>query len=262
VHECGYKLTGLEWCWRGVCGPFWRLYANGRKGNAVEIDGVRYPLGPTHVLLIPENVQYNCLPDGATRRQLVPHLWIHFSIQPAVQAPQQGPIIIKSDAGLRDCVERLLSHKLKLHAPDGKIVPPDAETAPPDAKLYHLCAGALHECFARATLKAGPDLPPRLRSLLELIEHSLAHPPSNGFLAARMGLSVEAFIRMFRRLLGTTPASYLSARRIQEACRLLTFTNDTIESIAEATGFANRHHFSHVFRKRIGCGPATFRMRK
>ncbi|HTX53610.1 MAG TPA: AraC family transcriptional regulator [Candidatus Baltobacteraceae bacterium] len=261
VHEVGFKLNGPEWCWRDVRGPFWRLYANRRDGDAVEIDRTRYPLGPRRVLLIPENVPYHCLPKGSARR-LVPHLWIHFSIQPAVQAPRQGPIIIKSDTGLNDCIERLLRHKLELHAPDGKTVPPDAETAPPDAQLYHLCAGLLHECFARAKLHAGPNLPPRLRSLLELIEHSLDHPLPNAFLAARMGMSVEAFIRLFRRTLDTTPAAYLTERRLQEACRRLTFTDETIEMIAEATGYANRHHFSHVFGRHLGCGPAAFRLRR
>lgn len=258
---CGYKLNGPEWCWRNTGGPFWRLYANAREGHAVEIEGVRYPLGPDRVLLIPENVRAHCL-GGPADGRLVPHTWIHFSIQPVVRAPRQGPIVLKCDAGLRDCVVRLRRHKLKLHAPDGKTMPPEGEIAPPDAKLYHLCAGLLHECFARAPLQAGPALPPQLRSLLEMIEHTLAQPLSNAFLASRMGQSVEAFIRRFKRALGVTPASYVAERRIQEACRMLTFTDDTIEAIAEATGFANRHHFSHVFRKRVGCGPAGFRHQK
>ena len=261
VHEFGYKLTGPEWTWRNTGGPYWRMYANGRSGHAVEFDGVAHPLDPDVVVLMPENMRFHCLASAA-QKHLVPHIWIHFSVQPAVRAALTGPIILKRDAGLRNGIGRLLRHKLKLHAPDGKTMPPEGETAPPDAKLYHLCAGLLHECFARAALKVGPAIPQQLRSLLEMIEHSLDHPPSNAFLAGRMGLSVEAFIRMFKRLLNTTPGSYIAERRIQEACRRLTFTDDTLESIAEATGFANRHHFSHAFRKRVGCGPATFRLKR
>ena len=261
VHTCGYKLNGPEWCWRNTGGSFWRLYANARDGHGVEIDGEYCPLGPDRVLLIPEDVKAHCI-GGPASGKLVPHIWIHFSIHPAVRVPQQVPIVLKCDAGLLDCVKRLRRHKLKLHTSDGKNMPPDKETAPPDDKLYHLCAGLLHACFARASFEAGPVLPPKLRSLLELIEHSLGHPPSNAFLASRMGLSVEAFIRMFKRLLNITPGSYITERRIQEACRRLTFTEDTMEIIAEATGYANRHHFSHAFCKRVGYGPATFRLRR
>ena len=261
VHEFGYKLTGPEWNWRNSGGPYWRMYANSRPGHAVEFDGVAYPLEPDEVALMPENMHFHCRADPAGVH-LVPHIWIHFSVQPAVRAAMTGPIILKRDAGLRDCIKRLLQHKLKLHAPDGKTMPPEGEIAPPDAKLYHLCAGLLHECFARASLKVGPAVPPKLRSLLALIEHSLDQPPSNAFLAARMGLSIETFIRMFKEHIGSTPASYTTDRRIHEACRRLTFTDDTLETIAEATGFANRHHFSHAFRKRVGCGPATFRLKR
>lgn len=261
IHECGYKLNGPEWSWRNTGGYFWRLYANLRAGHAVEIEDVVYPLDPGRVMLIPESVRANCL-GGPLDGPLVPHIWIHFSIQPAIQVSQQGLIVLRRDSGLRDALNRLLRHKLKLHSLDGKTMPPEGEIAPPDEKLYHLCAGLLHACFARATLRATPPISPKLRSLLEVIENSLDHPPANAFLAHRMGLSVETFIRTFKRALGTTPASYILERRIQEACRRLSFTDETMETIAEATGFANRHHFSHAFRKRVDCGPATFRLKR
>jgi AraC-like DNA-binding protein len=32
-----------------------------------------------------------------------------------------------------------------------------------------------------------------------------------------------------------------------------------LEQVADGVGFANRHHFSRVFKQYAGCGPAQFR---
>ncbi len=54
-------------------------------------------------------------------------------------------------------------------------------------------------------------------------------------------------------------AAFVAERRIREACRRLALSADSIEQVAEAAGFANRHHFSRVFKRFAGCGPAEFR---
>ena len=72
-------------------------------------------------------------------------------------------------------------------------------------------------------------------------------------------MSVEAFIRWFKARTGRTPAAFVTERRVREACRRLAFGEESIEQVAEATGFANRHHFSRVFKQHAGCGPAEFR---
>ena len=102
-------------------------------------------------------------------------------------------------------------------------------------------------------------VPARLRQILGWIQHSLSGEITNERLAAQAGLSVEGFIRWFKAGTGRTPAAFVAERRIREACRRLTFSADTIEQVAEAVGFANRHHFSRVFQRQTGCGPARFR---
>jgi transcriptional regulator GlxA family with amidase domain len=102
-------------------------------------------------------------------------------------------------------------------------------------------------------------MPPRLGKVFSWIEHALGGEISNRLLAAQAGLSVEAFIRWFKAATGRTPATFVAERRVREACRRLAFTDDTIDQVAEAVGFANRHHFSRVFKRYAGCGPAQFR---
>ncbi len=81
----------------------------------------------------------------------------------------------------------------------------------------------------------------------------------NQILARRVGRSVEGFIRWFHAEVGVSPQRYVLERRIHQACRQLSLTDLSIEEIAEAVGFSNRHHFTRVFTRVVGQPPARFR---
>ena len=79
-------------------------------------------------------------------------------------------------------------------------------------------------------------------------------------IAARIGYAdATHFIRMFRRMVGCTPARHVQERRVSRAAELLERTNLTIDEIAERCGFANRFHFSRVFAQRMVEPPGRYR---
>jgi AraC-like DNA-binding protein len=47
--------------------------------------------------------------------------------------------------------------------------------------------------------------------------------------------------------------------RLDEACRLLRHTQDSIESIAEACGLVNRQYLSRMMRQHRNTSPAAYR---
>jgi two-component system response regulator YesN len=51
----------------------------------------------------------------------------------------------------------------------------------------------------------------------------------------------------------------VSEVRVRKAATLLRGTRQSIEEIAEQTGFPNRYYFSRVFKKMTGHSPADFR---
>ncbi len=131
---------------------------------------------------------------------------------------------------------------------------------PAPLPLYHLCSALLHQVFAESRVDSHPPrLPLKLYALLNRIESSLAHPLSVTELAAQAGMSRGGFMRWFKQHLAASPAHYTLGRRIDHACRLLKFSSLTVEEISERLGFANRSHFSRVFQRRMGSGPASFR---
>lgn len=236
IHEAGVRRLDDHWLFRGVCSPFWRLFYDFNAGAWVESGGRRHALGPGRVVVMPDGVPFDC---GSRRG--VEHLWLHFSLYLAMPA---APAVFVLPAGpaLRAVAEELR----------GSVA------AGETGKVRHTAAALLHLVFAgRGVMPEA--MPERLRASCGWIERNLGGEITNAALAERAGMSVEAFIRWFKVRTGRTPAAFVAERRVREACRRLAFGEESIEQVAEATGFANRHHFSRVFKRHAGCGPAEFR---
>jgi transcriptional regulator GlxA family with amidase domain len=117
----------------------------------------------------------------------------------------------------------------------------------------------VHATFSRANLPPARPLPPHLREVIRKIERCPRENLSNERLARLCGLSVGGFTRLFAVHLLMSPAIFVRRTRLNYASRLLAFTEMSIEQIAEASGFPNRHYFTRMFARHAGCGPATFR---
>ncbi|MGL3805629.1 AraC family transcriptional regulator [Paeniglutamicibacter sp. R2-26] len=74
-------------------------------------------------------------------------------------------------------------------------------------------------------------------------------------LARRANLSRSAFAGRFTRLLGTTPAAYITERRLGRAAYLLKSTADPVGQIAAQVGYTSEAAFSRAFRRRFGVPP-------
>jgi transcriptional regulator GlxA family with amidase domain len=78
-------------------------------------------------------------------------------------------------------------------------------------------------------------------------------------MAKRASLSVSRFNDLFKTQYGMTPHRYLLGMRVSHACELLRDTALSHETIAEYCGFADVHHFSKMFKSRMGMAPGEYR---
>lgn len=69
------------------------------------------------------------------------------------------------------------------------------------------------------------------------------------------------FYRQFGETTGNTPAQYMRKMRIEEACRLLRETDDTVTAIGEMCGFKSLESFANFFRRQTGNSPTQYRER-
>ena len=65
--------------------------------------------------------------------------------------------------------------------------------------------------------------------------------------------------RMFKNSTGKTPVGYLLKVRMDEARRMLHYTDMHINEIAYSVGFKDGVHFMKTFKKLMGCTPGDYR---
>ncbi|MCX7667478.1 MAG: AraC family transcriptional regulator, partial [Atribacterota bacterium] len=78
-------------------------------------------------------------------------------------------------------------------------------------------------------------------------------------IARELGLSPQHFRDLFRRYVGVSPKTYLTALRLQRSKCMLLHAEYRITDIALQLGFANVQQFSKTFRRNTGMNPAEWR---
>jgi AraC family transcriptional regulator len=101
--------------------------------------------------------------------------------------------------------------------------------------------------------------PWKLRQIIEYLDGHLPDRVELAELAAMAGLSQAHFSRAFKASTGMAPYRWQLDARIRRAQVLLIDTNETLDQVAAATGFADAVHFGRTFRKLTGVTPAAWR---
>jgi AraC family transcriptional activator of mtrCDE len=95
--------------------------------------------------------------------------------------------------------------------------------------------------------------------VLEYIYKNYMTPITIDFLADLCHLSTTHFRRRFHEIMGTAPLDFINSTRIEEACKLLKSTEDSILSISEQVGFHTISSFNRCFSKLMGESPREWR---
>lgn len=99
----------------------------------------------------------------------------------------------------------------------------------------------------------------RIRRSVELMHAQLEQDLSLKEIAAASYLSPFHFVRVFKKLTGTTPHAYLASIRTSRAQLLLTDPNLSVTEISSKVGYSSPSHFTKAFRQATGLTPRAFR---
>ena len=91
------------------------------------------------------------------------------------------------------------------------------------------------------------------------VTEDLSHAWTLTEMADLAHVSEEHLRRLCRRDLGRSPVQHLIYLRMREARHLLSTTDDKIEVVGKAVGYANPFTFSNTFKKWIGRRPSEHR---
>ncbi len=99
----------------------------------------------------------------------------------------------------------------------------------------------------------------RLPKSIAYIREHFAEEIDKHALAAMDGLSQSHYRTLFRRVMGRTPAAYITLLRIEKARRLLMDPDMPIAEVAHECGYEDPLYFSRVFSRMIGVSPSEYR---
>jgi AraC-like DNA-binding protein len=107
--------------------------------------------------------------------------------------------------------------------------------------------------------RASPRETRRVADALRCIDERAAEPLDLAALAGVARMSKYHFLRVFRRVVGTTPYQAVLDARMRRAAVRLRASSDTIAAIAFEAGFGDLSTFNHRFRDVFGVSPSAYR---
>jgi AraC-like DNA-binding protein len=230
------------WRYADLSAPYWRAYWNAQPGWAITHAGHRVELVPGSFVSIPPNTPFAGHSDAPAD-----HLYAHFvagfpydRVVPRVHA-------CNVDSSLRATIRDLASRARRGATDSGR-----------GSVLSHLLC---YHALSMVPLEHVPVRPysQRVVDAMAVLEGGLGRAIPNPELSREVGMSTNGLIRLFTEETGVSPQKWYLQRRVDYACELLHHSRLSIDQIADESGFCDRAHFSKVFRRMRGMGPAEFR---
>ncbi len=234
------KIELQQWELRRLNDPYWRLYWPMAAGGVIEIDGVKTALKPGTVYLIPPHTTFS-----TTTTRPFSKWYAHFSLGPVADRAAPGIYSFTNTPHMRSLLQGLI----KLGA------------NPNRTRFPWLSIQLVAEAVQRLSDSVWEQqrLDARVLKAMEFMNQHMSLKLTADQIARHAGFSVRNLNHLFQQELQQPPMRVLLDYRLDEACRLLRHTGESIESIAESCGLVNRHYFSRMMRQYRNTSPAAYR---
>ena len=103
---------------------------------------------------------------------------------------------------------------------------------------------------------------PYFSAVYAYINNHYAHQLTLADLASYLGLSESYCSKYIHRMMGVPFIEYLNTVRVNQAQRMLAFTEAPITDIALKTGFTSSQSFCRTFRQKTGMTPTQYRQKR
>lgn len=272
VLRAEYWMMDL-WHHANLSAPYWRLYWTPDRGAWVALGSQQWELTPRSLILIPPRTPFR------TGMQTAPGQEIEEGVMRG--SPYQTPSTGQAARHPRGAIRQFFVHFTAGFPCDHGA--PCVFSFPIDSRLKSLLESMttrlkanqsrfdhrqtfgllalIHHVLGKVPEDYWPHPPDDARVLrvMQYLDNNLSQPAHNLDLARMAGMNPNAFARLFKEKTKLTPLVYLRTRRIEKASILLIQTDRSIEDIAASCGFFDRNHFSRIFQRQAGMGPATYR---
>lgn len=133
------------------------------------------------------------------------------------------------------------------------------DTGPAVTPLVYSALEEILTLIAREQAALAAPLDPRIALAMEQIRANLAADHAVDNLARLVSLSPSRFAHLFKEQTGESVTQWILKMKIQQAQRLLSFTDERISDIAYTLGFQSPFYFSKQFRLWTHQSPRQYR---
>jgi len=268
--NAGFAHHEANWNFRHVSSPFSRIYYVTEGCAELEIAGTRHLLRPAHMYFIPPFTSHSDYCSGTFKHYYI-HLFEDSMGADRITENLEFPVEIPATSYDLSLFRRLAEsdRSVPLRSPDPRMYD-NRNSLVNCVKLSRelpLCErmntyGIVLQIIARFVGYATPRFcvtDPRVARAIRHIEGNIRADVSVEELAATACLSVDHFIKLFKRATLVTPMKYLINRRILKAQLMLASESNQVQEIAEAVGYDDKSYFIRLFRKHTGMTPLQYR---
>ena len=123
----------------------------------------------------------------------------------------------------------------------------------------------VEQAKGRAVTQDDDDLSPaghtdrRVRHAMRILENEQTPLPETSELAARVGMSLFYFVRLFGEQVGLSPQDYGRSLVMMHAASRLRYSVDPVAAVARDFGYAKQATFNKAFTRHHGLAPARWR---
>jgi AraC-like DNA-binding protein len=188
--------------------------------------------------------------------QLIDGFSILFNVEPMMRAKMTRSLHLKLNDAQFKSIELLLNERKQ----QGRFISPEVgliNTGYLLILISKLCGIYVENSSAKKENEKVKD-EDFMRSLA-LIHERYNEKLTLDQLAAEAKLSKSTYTRRFMYICKTSPAEYITRKRIEIAEGMLRSTDASLMDIAERVGFYDTAHFSRTFKRVCGISPSRYR---
>ena len=98
------------------------------------------------------------------------------------------------------------------------------------------------------------------QKIKEYLDQNFTSPITLDSLSETVYISKHYLSHLFKEQTGISPIKYLTLKRMEKACELLSETELPVSEVSKAVGYENPLYFSQVFKRIYGISPVKYRM--
>lgn len=103
------------------------------------------------------------------------------------------------------------------------------------------------------------SVPPIIKSAVSYIKTNVTKPITVKQIANILNINQTYMSKLFKKHMGTSVSSYITAQRVEKAKEMLPLTNVSLAAISEELCFSSQPHFQSTFKKYTGMTPLEYR---